>query len=385
MKKYTQHQFLTLLFLAASLTTFAQVGVGTTTPEGALDVTSTISGLVLPRVANTGAVTNPQGGAVVNGTMVYDLSANCVKVYQNGVWSDCIVGNNAAPVASSVTISGTLEVGKILTGVYSYSDAEGDTEGTSLFRWFRADDAVGTNGGIIGTAKSYTLQSADATKYISFRVTPVASTGTLTGVAVTTSYQGPVGEGTDVTGAGGAIWMDRNLGATRVATSSTDEASYGDLYQWGRGADGHESRTSGTTSIKPTTDTPGHGNFILGVCCIDYDWRSTQNDNLWQGVSGINNPCPSGYRLPTETELNTERLAWSSNNSAGAFASPLKLPAAGARNYDGSLINRGVTGSYWSSTVASGGRVRVLGTGPVASDIFSYGRGVANSVRCIKN
>ena len=31
----------------------------------------------------------------------------------------------------------------------------------------------------------------------------------------------------------GKIWMDKNLGATQVATSSTDAASYGDLYQWG--------------------------------------------------------------------------------------------------------------------------------------------------------
>ena len=32
----------------------------------------------------------------------------------------------------------------------------------------------------------------------------------------------------------GAIWMDRNLGATQAATSSTDVDAYGDLYQWGR-------------------------------------------------------------------------------------------------------------------------------------------------------
>lgn len=31
----------------------------------------------------------------------------------------------------------------------------------------------------------------------------------------------------------GKIWMDRNLGATRAATSSTDALAYGDLYQWG--------------------------------------------------------------------------------------------------------------------------------------------------------
>ncbi|VVM21411.1 hypothetical protein BSPWISOXPB_2895 [uncultured Gammaproteobacteria bacterium] len=31
----------------------------------------------------------------------------------------------------------------------------------------------------------------------------------------------------------GKIWLDRNLGATQAATSRTDSASYGDLYQWG--------------------------------------------------------------------------------------------------------------------------------------------------------
>ena len=51
-----------------------------------------------------------------------------------------------------------------------------------------------------------------------------------------------------VVGANGRVWMDRNLGASQVATSSTDTNSYGDLYQWGRGADGHQLRISNTTS-----------------------------------------------------------------------------------------------------------------------------------------
>jgi uncharacterized protein (TIGR02145 family) len=125
----------------------------------------------------------------------------------------------------------------------------------------------------------------------------------------------------------GKIWMDRNLGATRAATSSTDADAYGHLYQWGRASDGHQVRTSPTTSVLSSSDTPGHGSFIL--VANPYDWRSPQNTNLWQEVNGTNNPCPNGYRLPTEAEWNAERASWSSNNSAGAFASPLKLPVAG--------------------------------------------------------
>lgn len=34
----------------------------------------------------------------------------------------------------------------------------------------------------------------------------------------------------------GKTWMDRNLGASQAATSSTDDLAYGDLYQWGRRA-----------------------------------------------------------------------------------------------------------------------------------------------------
>jgi len=33
--------------------------------------------------------------------------------------------------------------------------------------------------------------------------------------------------------------MDRNLGASQVAKSPTDPLSFGDLFQWGRGTDGH--------------------------------------------------------------------------------------------------------------------------------------------------
>src|SRR5690606_24737546 len=108
-------------------------------------------------------------------------------------------------------------------------------------------------------------------------------------------------------------WMDRNLGASQVATSSANANAYGDLYQWGRFADGHQCRNSGTTSTLSTTDTPGNGLFIISSIG---DWRSSQNNNLWQGVNGINNPCPTGYRLPTEAELDAERLSWSGNNAS---------------------------------------------------------------------
>lgn len=103
-------------------------------------------------------------------------------------------------------------------------------------------------------------------------------------------------------------WMDRNLGASQVATNSADASSYEDLFQWGRFADGHQCRNSTTTATISITDTPGNGHYIL-TSISPYDWRSPANDNLWQGVNGINNPCPNGYRLPTLAEFDSERLS----------------------------------------------------------------------------
>ena len=182
----------------------------------------------------------------------------------------------------------------------------------------------------------------------------------------------------------GAIWMDRNLGATQAATSSTDADAYGDLYQWGRFSDGHQCRTSATNPALSSTDQPAHGDFIT-VNSGNFDWRSPKNDNLWQGVNGINNPCPSGYRIPTEAELEAERLSWSANTSVGAFASPLKLPMAGSRvDSSGSLSLVGDKGYYWSSTVTSASSRYLIFDG-INAVMNGYSRSGGFSVRCLKD
>jgi hypothetical protein len=183
----------------------------------------------------------------------------------------------------------------------------------------------------------------------------------------------------------GKIWMDRNLGASQVATSHTDASSYGLYYQWGRGNDGHQLLTSGTTAILSNSDQPGHGDFITTGQFSTGEWLTYTNDNLWQGVNGVNNPCPSGYRIPTGAELEQERLSWTMNNTLGAFGSPLKLPAAGLRNNGAGLLDlQGSHGIYWSSTV-NGTMANRLGTINNNADVQGTFRSVGGSVRCIKD
>jgi uncharacterized protein (TIGR02145 family) len=178
----------------------------------------------------------------------------------------------------------------------------------------------------------------------------------------------------------GKTWMDRNLGASRAATGPRD-GSYGFRYQWGRFADGHQCPGSSTTSSLSSADRPGHRNFIPSSSS-PYDWRSPQNDNLWQGVNGVNNPCPGGYRLPTAAELAAERSSWSSNNAAGAFASPLKWHVAGSRHVSGGTS--GSFGNYWSSTV-DGSFARFLYFDSSFANVYSGSRALGFSVRCLKD
>ncbi len=185
----------------------------------------------------------------------------------------------------------------------------------------------------------------------------------------------------------GHAWMDRNLGASRVATSSTDTEAYGDLYQWGRYSDGHEKRSSGITAQNATSDSdvPGHSDFIL-VTNDPWDWRDPQKNTLWQPDSGLNNPCPAGFRLPINTEWQAERESWTTKDAAGAFGSPLKLVLAGKRESTyGTIIETTSQGIYWASTAGGGVSWTSYFTSSIADPDFATRRAWGMSVRCLKD
>lgn len=219
--------------------------------------------------------------------------------------------------------------------------------------------------------------------------TPTVSTSKTTHTMTATNAGGSATFDVDimivgtVVGANGKIWLDRNLGAVQVATSSDDNLAYGDLYQWGRPTDGHELRTSGTQSGAVSNVAPGTNTFI-----ISSDWSSVDDSGAirqanW-GIGGVSNPCPTGFRLPTETELIAEYTSWGSGDATGAFASPLKITAAGVRsNNNGAVINVASTGYYWSSTEDNNLMRYFLFAGGVF--MSSIDRGYGLTVRCTAN
>jgi uncharacterized protein (TIGR02145 family) len=93
---------------AISLTTYAQVGVGTATPHAsaALDITSTTSGLLPPRMtqAQRNAISTPAAGLMVYCT---DCGANGEPQFYNGTsWVNMVGGTATARPTPTSTVSG---------------------------------------------------------------------------------------------------------------------------------------------------------------------------------------------------------------------------------------------------------------------------------------
>jgi len=369
------------------------IGVGTTSPSYKLD----ISGTIRQTAVTSSLLKADAGGALVSaipGTDYLDPSSLNLYVPYTNATADVDLG------VYKLTTTGTITGGQLIdsgltSGYLPYVSVSKQLVDSLLYTDGSAF-GVGTTS-LSGTKFKVSLDSISASDSYSNEEKIASSSGTVVsggslqlyddGVcgSYTVTGQDGLTYGT-VLGADGNCWLDRNLGATQVATSSTDTASYGDLYQWGRLKDGHQVITSGTTSTLSTTDNPGHDDFILDGNTSPYDWRSPQNNALWQGVNGTNNVCPAGFRLPTRAEWSTLVSAENITNSASAFSSSLKLPVAGYRyRSSGGVYYRGSSGYYWSSSVTGVGAYYLYFYASAVNPAYGGNRASGFSVRCVKD
>ncbi|WP_282013617.1 alpha-amylase family glycosyl hydrolase [Marinifilum flexuosum] len=179
----------------------------------------------------------------------------------------------SAPVASNVTIAGTAKENETLTASYYYSDLNGDTEGASVYRWYRAEDTNGKNEMSISgaTNKTYQLTGDDRDKYIRFSVTPVAQTGELLeGKTVYSTYtdqivslvNAPVASNVEITG---TLTEGEILTASYVYSDPENDAEGTSIFQWYRSDDTqgtNESEISGATSLSYTLLNADGGKYI---------------------------------------------------------------------------------------------------------------------------
>jgi uncharacterized protein (TIGR02145 family) len=332
-------------------------------------------------VVTTAALTNiTMTGATGGGSIVSDGGA---AITASGiVWSQ----TNGTPTLEDSVIAGTTS-----SGTFTH-EITGLEDNASYYVRAFATNSVGT-----GYGEVVTLNTVNDTNKVRF------------------TYNGEdVVYGVIVSPTTGRRWLDRNLGAKQVATAVDDYLAYGDLFQWGRPADGHElinwtSITEGTavngmTNVIATSDTPGHNNFIDPTSAVSpsgnpsYDWRSDNNRNRW--ATNPQGPCPAGWHVPTIAEW----MAEVSNTGGGGGTatsggitdrntahSQLKITASGRRREFGSIggfSQAGIIGIYWSTTDESGSDYSDVLTFECASSYVQTGyrgKGAAAPVRCIRD
>jgi uncharacterized protein (TIGR02145 family) len=182
-------------------------------------------------------------------------------------------------------------------------------------------------------------------------------------------------------------FMCYNLGA---ANTSADPFTpgweiNGGYWQWGR---------LNQAAAGPSGPGAGQAN---GDAITGWNTTNAANGSWADGSKTVNDPCPTGFRVPTKaqwdgvlannTQTNVGTFSSSATNySAGRkFGDNLMLPAAGYRDsFNGALYYRGYLGYYWSRTGEGSFRAWYLGFDVIngaftISDSRTYG----HSVRCI--
>jgi uncharacterized protein (TIGR02145 family) len=409
--------------IITSITSTSATGGGTITSNGGETITT--SGLCwsttnpLPTVADDTTKGLAQTGSfIANLTNLTPSSQYYVRAYAtNAVGTgygevQSFATGNAAPTARNVSITGNKNVGATLTAAYTYIDAENNPESGTTIRWYIANDTIGATVNTItgATTNTYVVVSGDKDKFIKVGITPGSSAGTTPGQEYKSYWIGPIGGetvtftyngqtvtyGIIVSSVTGRKWLDRNLGAPSTPTAYDDWQNYGDLFQWGRGADGHQlvnraqtiAATTGSniTTVLSNVDSPGHSNFIITNSNSIVDWRNPSSELLWQAPDRINDPCPEGWHVPTNDE-------WLQENFNGSFQdayAKLKITITFVRWWDDGTFGGGSDGSYyWTSTSWPGypSYARSIVFNYIESDITQGDprKGIGQAIRCVKN
>lgn len=187
----------------------------------------------------------------------------------------------------------------------------------------------------------------------------------------------------------GRTWLDRNLGANKVCSQVNDSSCFGDLYQWGREADGHQLKSSPRSFSISTTIEVGNDAFFADSGSGDFstvdDWtRADKNGAIrstnWSKTDG-SSVCPVGYRVPTIDELNEELLVLDNG-----FNSFLKIPNAGKRGFFADFVGANRLFQLWSSTPVNNDFASSIAqsTGEILTINFTS-RNEGHSIRCIED
>ena len=184
----------------------------------------------------------------------------------------------------------------------------------------------------------------------------------------------------------GVIWAPVNCGY-EPATDESIGYPYGKFYQWGRlygqGSDAEFDATvpeviHGTVSVAQGQMEANKGKFYA-QSADPFDWTDAPDATLWNlgtevvPVKSDYDPCPAGWRVPTEIEA---RSILDDNTF---------LPYAGFNNVtDGRYSQRDQIGFYWTSAV-DGSKAKFFYAHATGTGITSKPRAYGHTVRCVRD
>ncbi|MEC3877672.1 Calx-beta domain-containing protein [Chryseobacterium salviniae] len=299
---------------------------------------------------------------------------------------------NQAPTASAVSITGTAVQGQTLTGNYTYNDNEGNTEGSSVFRWTRSDDTSGTNETTItgATGSTYILTAADINKYIKFYVTPTATSGTLLGTETGSGFVGAIASlpQTSVQFAAVSSSVSEGVGTTTLVLSITNPSATTatSVEVFISGGTGSATDINNYTTQTVTFPAGSSANQTVTLTVTD-DALVEGNETIQfglQNVTGGNNNGAIASGITTNTLTITDNdtvapiilAAWDTNGLSSCGVSPL-APTTTASNVsvEGLTRGSGVTSSSCAASTWGGSSwatTTVLNTAISTNDFFTF-------------
>ncbi|HEX2920076.1 MAG TPA: T9SS type A sorting domain-containing protein [Bacteroidales bacterium] len=166
-------------------------------------------------------------------------------MYTSITWVGPVI--NAAPVATISDITGSLDVGGVLSGHYVYTDYENDTESGSIHKWYSASSATGTYSEI-GTGISHVITMAEQGRYFKYGVTAKALTGTDSSVELLSDPYGPVNTKPTAT-------ITKFEGTAQIGSTLSAEYEHHDVDGSAEGTSTYRWLRNGTIPIPGATGT----------------------------------------------------------------------------------------------------------------------------------
>jgi len=323
---------------------------------------------------NTIIPTTGSNTMTADGTLC--TSPGCGSTYYNNANGYTVLSNNGSQIINVYSASSSVETSYDYVRIF-----DGTGTGGTLLYTFTSQPGTINYTGALGQTLTVLFQSDAGTGFTGLNATVTFTNfatwtcGSTLSVNHTAGTVAPVSKtvnyGTVTTNLSGSnkCWITQNLGSDQQAISASDatEPSAGWYWQFNR-LQGYKHdgavRTPSTTWITSISENS--------------DWVAA------------NDPCTSelgsSWRIPTQTEWTNVNAdgAWANLNNA--YASVLKLHAAGYVDYNaGGLSSRGSYGFYWGSTQIDLTSGRLLYLGSSFSSIINNPKAYGYSLRCIKD